>query len=732
MEAPPTPNPHRTPPRVLIWLQDPVEADLLALQLRQAGLVVVAARGAEHVRNALQWAPADVFVVEIPKARATETLAFLKTQQSQATALYAVSGAGGLERSTELGLLALGCRDVWALPLSAVAIAQQVWNSPAGGPPSPPPGLDPLGIPGDFRFQPFTYVMQICRRHRLHARLHARLGEGGADDWGVLLLRHGEVIDAEIPGMRGKAAAVQWLSRAQRLFVLHPLTDAAQELTRPDVVREDIARLLMRARQQSGEIPTLRTVVPAIATPSASVDQAEATPDAEDARATLPGVGAEERPASGGRVTTADYPKPAPAQRSPNAITGQRPRPIVGTSKIGTATDDGETRGSVRPSSGNEDAAAVADTDAARDGSARRPSVPHIKRVRDDDITLAPEDTADGHPRSALLGVRRSTAPLGSGATAGGGAESEPARSDNDEANPGPTWYPVETEIAPVATESNPRPGESRTLAPASFDDAVRRGAPAVPPPRASSEKSSPTIETEGEPDRPHVVVNPKSGLIHISSVKLKPEGPPPAEDDAASQGVRVRGMGRFDAAAKDHGGLSKVRVPAMPATDESSDELAIGARGKGHGWLMWAGWVALAISIGFILVLLATRPDMPAADQVPAPVPIVQEAREKAAADQWPAVVELLDGPHKKGALRSPELKLLALAYHQTGDDASAAIVLRDLLKLSPDDAGATTWLAVWALAAGDVAGWQRLIGRADFLAPNDPSVRKLRELGP
>ncbi len=305
-------TPHHASLRVLLWLQDGVEADLLALQLRQAGLVVVSARSAEHVRNALSWAPADAVIVEVRPAMAPETLAFLTAQRTPATALYAVAPQGGLDRATELKLFALGCRDLWSAPLSAVAIAQQLLGGPPGATPAGDGGSAGKalrGFAGNFRYQPLTYVFQMCRRHRLNARLHARLGSETDDDWAVLLLRDGEVVDAETPGLRGKDAAVEWLAQAGQGFILNPLPPDSPELQRPDVVQEDIARLLMRAQHRRGGSPP-----PAVAAlPVARIPHARAAAAATDVDQPRPSARLASIPTAATTADPTDVDQPRPS-----------------------------------------------------------------------------------------------------------------------------------------------------------------------------------------------------------------------------------------------------------------------------------------------------------------------------------------------------------------------------------------------------------------------------------
>lgn len=227
--------------RVLIVEEDRVEGGMLAFHLRREDLVVMLAAGADEAIDALAWAPPDALLVE---ARGHELDGFaVVSSLGDAPVRVFLMADGPLELDDELEALRLGVSDVFTKPLDPSVVARRIRERPPATRRGSVPDLPDGGISGELAVHPVTHLLSVCHRHRMNARLHVELD----GDWGVMLVRHGEVIDAESPGATGRDAAFAAIRRAAGTFVLFPLTLDAEELSRDDVVKADLATLFSEA-----------------------------------------------------------------------------------------------------------------------------------------------------------------------------------------------------------------------------------------------------------------------------------------------------------------------------------------------------------------------------------------------------------------------------------------------------------------------------------------------------
>ena len=772
----PPPSPNGAPPRVLIWLQDPVEADLLAIQLRQAGLVVVAARSGEHVRNALAWAPADAFIVEIPALRAADTLTFIKAQRSKNTALYAVAPTGGLDRATELKLLSIGCRQLWSTPLSAVAIAQQIWSAPAGATPLAKDSAELRGVSGDFRYQPLTYVIHAIRRHRISARLHARLAAGEGDDWGVVLVHNGEVIDAETPGLRGKAAAIDWLGRAEHQFVLHPLPDTAPDLQRPDVIQEDIARLLMRAQHRSdlqpsalggarpspaatgsgARPPTHETAGGALADGAGESRQQTRTPRETTAPRGATPIATRGADAKGGDLKPLEPPRQAD-RMGPATARQARPSTESARSEATEATlipaDLSAKRGKARVSTADGVPRAPSGTQVASPSLHDAGSVAHVKRVRRvDAVSEQSEETEHSGPAAFRVGPRRSTSPRGNvRSTRGGLFVATAQRAEGDGTSPGRgrigtrrgriamlahddegRGKATETEAAETApAESAPSARQGRQGAPAAmsfFDHPRLDGVPSGVATKIQKDDPTDPPKEAVRADPAGFYVNPKSGLIHLSSLNRPADPGPSPQSQPSSAGLPRVNLhhSQLLPTRRRHPTNAGLRAEEKAVFEDklagvgTEDGFEPPGLGRRFGWV--AGWIAFAATLVILAIVSLTAGDSPGGP-----------AREDDGTGSPTEVIASLHPRFLSNTLKAPDLKVLATAMIQV-DSAPSEVrpVLDAAARLSPKDADIAIWRAVLARADGDLAAFEALRARAELLAPKSTEVQRLHALSP
>jgi len=227
--------------RVLILDEDRVEGGMLAFHLRREGLVVMLMTSAEEAADAIAWAEPDVLLVEVA-AQGFDGREFLSQLSHLPVDVFAVADRQ-LPAEVELDALRLGVIDIMMKPIDPVTLARRLKGRPERTRRGSMKGLPEGGISGDQAVHSVVHLLQMAHRHRLNARLHTEID----GDWAVLLVRHGEVIDAEAPSATGREAAFQMVRATQGAFVLFPLPSEAEELSRDDVIRADLATLVADA-----------------------------------------------------------------------------------------------------------------------------------------------------------------------------------------------------------------------------------------------------------------------------------------------------------------------------------------------------------------------------------------------------------------------------------------------------------------------------------------------------
>lgn len=227
--------------RVLILDEDRVEGGMLAFHLRREGLVVMLMTSAEEAADAIAWAQPDVLLVEVT-GRGFDARELLAQLVHLPIDVFAVADRP-LPAEIELDALRLGVIDVLSKPLDPVTLARRLVDRPERKLRGSVAGLPEGGISGDLGVHSAVHLLQMAHRHRLNARLHVEI-EG---DWAVLLVRQGEVIDAEAPSATGREAVYQVIRGGSGAFVLFPLPSDAEELSRDDVIRADLAALVADA-----------------------------------------------------------------------------------------------------------------------------------------------------------------------------------------------------------------------------------------------------------------------------------------------------------------------------------------------------------------------------------------------------------------------------------------------------------------------------------------------------
>jgi len=318
----------------LILDEDRVEGGMLAFHLRREGLVVMLMTSPDEAIDAIAWAAPDVLLVELT-GRGFDGRAFLRSLGEMELDVFAVVDRP-LDADAELEALRLGVVDVLTKPLDAQALARRLRGRAArprrrGS----MTGLPDGGITGDLAVHPAMHLLQLCHRHRLNARLHVEI----QGDWAVLLVRHGEVIDAEAPSATGREAAYQAIRSEAGAYVLVPLPPDAEELSRDDVVRADLATLVGDAlgRREPRPVNAQRMreaetfVLPHVGSPRSPTTRRGAVVAGNE---TLEYQGTKTSDVRLPKQETARVKRPGEAERARRAETSGRPTPDGGSVQL--------------------------------------------------------------------------------------------------------------------------------------------------------------------------------------------------------------------------------------------------------------------------------------------------------------------------------------------------------------------------------------------------------------
>lgn len=312
--------------RVLILDEDRVEGGMLAFHLRREGLVVMLMTSVEEASDAIAWSAPDVVLVEVT-GRGFDGHEFLTQLATMPVDVFAVADRP-LELEDELEVLRLGVIDVLMKPLDPLTLARRLNDRPKRERRGSVADLPEGGISGDIAVHTATHILTLAHRHKMNARLHVEID----GDWAVLLVRQGEVIDAEAPNGTGREAAYQVLRATRGAFVLFPLLPDAEELSRDDVVRADLATLVGDAlgRQEPRPVNAARAreqetfVLPHVGSPRGPLARRGGDDTLE-----YMAQGSTSRPSNTARVKRPG--ERIREERGGNTVGGPDPRPPMGT-----------------------------------------------------------------------------------------------------------------------------------------------------------------------------------------------------------------------------------------------------------------------------------------------------------------------------------------------------------------------------------------------------------------
>lgn len=227
--------------KVLIADDDRVESGVLAFHLRKLGFVVMHAATLEEALDACAWASPTVVIAQA-HGRDTNGFTLMRALGAVDQRRYLLAD-GPLPVDDELDALRLGVLETFAKPLDPSSIGARLKQDTAPAPVVELGDLPDGAISGSLKNKALTDLVRLCHRHRLHARIHVEF----SDDWGVLLLRHGQIIDCEAPNATGRDGVYRLLREADGAYVVYPLDEGNEDLEREDVVGADIGTLVQEA-----------------------------------------------------------------------------------------------------------------------------------------------------------------------------------------------------------------------------------------------------------------------------------------------------------------------------------------------------------------------------------------------------------------------------------------------------------------------------------------------------
>ncbi|MFO0746836.1 MAG: DUF4388 domain-containing protein [Myxococcota bacterium] len=608
---------------------------MLAFHLRREGLVVMLMTSPDEAIDAIAWAAPDVLLVELT-GRGFDGTGFLRSLGELPVDLFGVVSRP-LDAEGELEALRYGVVDILTKPLDAQALARRLRSRPPRERRGSMSGLPEGQISGDLAVHSAMYILQMCHRHRMNARLHVEID----GDWGVLLVRHGEVIDAEAPSAAGREAAYQAIRADRGAFVLVPLSPDAEELSRDDVVRADLATLvgdaLGRREPRSVNAQRLREaetfVLPHVGSPRGPMAHR---------------TGGDETLEYQGRVDDRHKPRPETARVKRPGETDRAKRSEAASEELRRPTLP-----TPEPAATPAPAPATAPTPAAPNTRPRSPTRPMP-------VASAPEEPGDSEVRGHGRG--------GGGLARAGGLR---------------RWC------------RSGRREESVTLAPPGLGDSAR----------ASAMGRDTIDDGFDEPTDQEVRRERRRAASEVVARVSVPSAPATAAAGVPASRSGLRRMTASRMPPKDEPGLDQPTAPPVRRiqvpTDRMKSKATLGRPARLDGLVIAMAIAAFALAVFVVWRVLANGASAPTPVAVSAELPKDPEVRYGAALADLEAgkKAEAMAGLEALAEESSPPegaLALLARLYYGTGRLMEAESVLTRLTATGKGDARTWAWLGL------------------------------------
>ena len=240
--------------KVIIVEEDPVEAEILEFYLDRAGVEAVTVRTTEEALRHVD--PSTPYgVLTEASGEEIDWLALAKATLGYPS-IFMVLSDEPLSREDDFDAMRHGVCEVFIKPVEPKAVVERLRFSqpvPLG---SGSVGVPPEGFGGDLRTHHAQKLLQFSRRHCTNALIEIEMGA----QFGGILVKDGQPIDAWIEGFRGRSALNAILMLEEAPFVYFGLAEGAEELNRPNVIGPDNSS---RAPEwDEPDIPESRSVSP--------------------------------------------------------------------------------------------------------------------------------------------------------------------------------------------------------------------------------------------------------------------------------------------------------------------------------------------------------------------------------------------------------------------------------------------------------------------------------------
>jgi CheY-like chemotaxis protein len=219
--------------KVIIVEEDPVEAGILEFYLARAGVKAITVSTSNEALQHVDPASSYGILTEAHgeaidwQELAEATLGY--------PSIFMILSDSPLSKDEEFRALRMGIADIFVKPVDPKTVVERLrlrHPVPLG---SGSVGVPPEGFGGDLSTHHAQKLIQFARRHGSSALIEIEMGA----QFGGVLIKDGQPIDAWLEGFRGRSALNAILMLEEAPFVFFTLEPGADELKRPNVIGED-------------------------------------------------------------------------------------------------------------------------------------------------------------------------------------------------------------------------------------------------------------------------------------------------------------------------------------------------------------------------------------------------------------------------------------------------------------------------------------------------------------
>ena len=216
--------------KVILVEEDPVEAEILEFYLNRTGVKSITVRTTEEALEHID--PTIPFGILTEASGAAIDWKQLAEATLGYPSIFMILSDAALTAEAEFEAMKHGVCEIFVKPVEPKAIVKYLQVAQPA-----PLGSRSVGLPedsfgGDFRIHHAQKLLQFARRHGRNALIEVELGA----NFGGVLIKNGQPIDAWLEGFRGRSALNAILMLEEAPFVYFELDESAEELERPNII----------------------------------------------------------------------------------------------------------------------------------------------------------------------------------------------------------------------------------------------------------------------------------------------------------------------------------------------------------------------------------------------------------------------------------------------------------------------------------------------------------------